>query len=62
MLGLALTFVLLIALVLPHEQLPLLRHADWKLLAVGISIVATSFGFHIIIPSLTNYLKGMSDS
>ena len=34
----------------------LLKHADWKLLWIPVSIVSTSFGFHIIIPTLTDYL------
>ena len=57
MVGLVIAFILLIVVLLPHEELPLLAHADWPLLSIGVSVVATSFGFHIIIPSLTTYLN-----
>lgn len=56
MLGLVGTYLLMVVLLMPHVQGALLQHVDLKALGVGSSIVATSFGFHIIIPSLTNYL------
>ena len=40
----------------PYVQTSLLKHFDWNSLWIAISIVSTSFGFHIIIPTLTDYL------
>ncbi len=56
MLGLGISYVFMILFLTPHVQLPLLKHADWKLLWIPVSIMSTSFGFHIIIPTLTDYL------
>lgn len=39
----------------PHVNFNYLAHSDWRYLLMAVSIVATSFGFHIIIPSLTTY-------
>lgn len=57
MLGLAISYILMIVFLTPHIDLPLLRHSDWNAIWVAVSIVSTSFGFHIIIPTLTDYLK-----
>jgi tyrosine-specific transport protein len=57
MLGMAAAYAILMSLVAPHIQLDLLSHMDWKYTLVGVSVVITSFGFHIIIPTLTNYLE-----
>lgn len=57
MIGLIVAYFILITTLTPHVQPPLLAHMNWKYLTLGSSIVATSFGFHIIIPSLTIYLK-----
>lgn len=35
---------------------PLLTHFDWNFLLPSFSVVLTTFGFHIIIPTLTTYL------
>ncbi len=56
MIGLIITYILLIIFLTPSVKIQLLSHVDWKMLALGTSIVATSFGFHVIIPSLTVYL------
>ena len=55
MLGLVLAYALLVIFLTPHVKPELLFHTDWKYVLVATSIVATSFGFHIIIPSLTTY-------
>lgn len=55
--GLALTFVLIAVFLFPHVNLSLLKHVDSKALWIGSSVVATSFGFHIVIPTLTIYLN-----
>lgn len=36
----------------PH----LLSHSDWNFILPSISVVLTTFGYHIIIPTLTTYL------
>lgn len=56
MLGMCITYAVLLALVIPYGEGQNLRHVHWPALWVGIPIVATSFGFHIIIPSLASYL------
>lgn len=54
--GLAVSYLFMIIFLSPHVEAPLIRHTDWRLLWVAVSIVSTSFGFHIIIPTLTDYL------
>lgn len=56
MIGLTMTYVLLVVFLTPHVNGSLLEHVNWHYSLLGISVVATSFGFHIIIPSLTTYL------
>jgi tyrosine-specific transport protein len=56
MLGLAVSYVLMVIFLAPHVQDSLLTHANWNMLWIAVSIVSTSFGFHIIIPTLTDYL------
>jgi len=54
----ALTFLLLLILVMPHvhmhllAQNPVSRNAWW----LAIPILITSFGFHIVIPSVQDYI------
>jgi len=57
MVGLALTFVALIVLITPHIHPVFLERSSWPSLITAVSIVSTSFGFHIIIPTLTDYLN-----
>lgn len=57
MLGLALTYILMTLFLAPHVEAKLLERMDWGYLWVAVSVVSTSFGFHIIIPTLTDYLK-----
>lgn len=56
MLGLAISYILMVMFLAPYVQTSLLKHFDWNSLWIAISIVSTSFGFHIIIPTLTDYL------
>lgn len=56
MVGLAITFVLMVILITPHVDISFLERSDWKSLRLAVAIVSTSFGFHIIIPTLTHYL------
>lgn len=57
MIGMVVAFVILIAAVTPEVNTSLLTRTEWPLLLLGVSVVATSFGFHIIIPSLSTYLQ-----
>lgn len=57
MLGLTAIYIILIVLLAPHVEWEKINYVDWKYLLIGNSIIATSFGFHIIIPTLATYLK-----
>jgi tyrosine-specific transport protein len=56
MFGLAVVYVIMAVFLTPHIDQALLRHVDLRYLVAGVSVVATSFGFHIIIPSLVEYM------
>ena len=57
MFGITLSFIVLVWLLAPHVKSDLLLHTDSKYLLIAVAIIATSFGFHIIIPSLTTYME-----
>lgn len=57
MICLAASFVLVSAFSFPYIETHLLARARPEKLLLGFSIIATSFGFHIIIPSLSTYLE-----
>lgn len=57
MVGLVVAYIAMCFLIAPHVNTALLEHTDWPFLLIAFSVVATSFGFHIIIPSLTTYLE-----
>ncbi len=56
MLGLILSYLCLVAFLPPHIQPSLLAHADPSAIWIAVSLVFTSYGFHIVIPTLTTYL------
>jgi tyrosine-specific transport protein len=56
-LGLCLGYVALIGFGLSYIDSDLLMHSNWNLMAASIPVVLTSFGYHIIIPTLTTYLQ-----
>ena len=58
MLGLVIAYGIMVIFLTPHVNGDLLKHIDMKYILMGVSVVATSFGFHIIIPSLVTYLEG----
>lgn len=58
MMGLGVAFVLMIFGLVPHVELEKLSYVNWPPLLLGVSVVVTSFGYHIIIPSLTHYFHG----
>jgi tyrosine-specific transport protein len=55
--GLVVSYLVLCFLVAPHVHVENLGHVDWSLACVGMSVIATSFGYHIVIPSLCSYLE-----
>lgn len=57
MVGLVVTYCILVAWLMPHVDSSFLKQFNWKYLSIASSIIATSFGFHIIIPTLTSYLN-----
>lgn len=56
MIGLVAAYFLMIFFLTPYVDRSLLGHIDWRYALMGVSVAATSFGFHIIIPSLVTYL------
>ena len=56
MLGLALAYVSLVLLIPDHIQWEHFEHGHWGGGLLAISSVVTSFGFHIIIPTLVTYM------
>lgn len=56
MIGLIITYFLLSSFLPSHVDTRLLAHFDPRAIFLGIPLVFTSFGFHIIIPNLTTYL------
>jgi tyrosine-specific transport protein len=57
MLGLLLTFVILVIVIAPQVQAAWIARSFPQYTIVPLTLVLTSFGFHIIIPSLVNYLE-----
>jgi len=57
MIGLVLSYVVLVAFVPSHMELSLLSHFDFSASLISLPVVLTSFGYNIIIPSLTTYLN-----
>jgi len=56
MCGLAISYLVVVCMLAPDVDVGYLEHVEWKYLPIGVSLAAVSFGFHIIIPSLTTYL------
>lgn len=55
--GLIITYVWLVGLGVPHVNLSLLKNHDWSAATMVIPAAIISFGFHNLVPSLTNYYK-----
>ena len=62
MLGLIVSYVLLIVVGSSHVRLQLLEHQNWGAVTAVIPAVIVSFGFHNLIPSLTTYFDGHAKS
>lgn len=58
MLGLVVSYVLLIVFGSSQVNMALLTHKYWSYSLFGIPVVIASFGYHNVIPSITSYLKG----
>ena len=56
MAGLIISYLLLIFFLPSHIDVKLLQHVSWSPFLYAAPVVLTSFGYHIIIPSLTNYI------
>lgn len=51
-------YILMVVFLSPHIRMEYLARREWMQLGMAVSIVSTSFGFHIVIPSLSSHLKG----
>jgi tyrosine-specific transport protein len=56
MAGLIAAYLYLILFLPPHVQPTLLSHIDTQAVWIAVPVMITSYGFHIIIPTLTTYL------
>ena len=57
MIGLIAAYFVLVIFVPSHVQPQFLLHSDLSKLKLAVTVLFTSFGYHIVIPSLTTYLK-----
>lgn len=57
MMCLVIVYGCLVVYLAPHVSHDRFDHIEWASITSAISVVATSFGFHIIIPSLTTYMN-----
>lgn len=56
MVCLSIAYVMMVVLITPEIKLENLEYMNWKYSLIAVSLVATSFGYHIIIPTLTTYM------
>lgn len=57
MTGLVIAYFLIIFHLIPYVDLHKVMHAEWRYLPAAVSVVSTSFGFQIIIPTLSQYFN-----
>lgn len=57
MMGLVIAYGFMVVYLIPHVDHAKFDHISWMPLLTAVSVAATSFGYHIIIPSLTVYLQ-----
>lgn len=62
MLGLVISYVSLVVVGASHVNRELLAHRDWTSVTLVIPAMIVSFGFHNLVPSLTNYFHGHEKS
>lgn len=56
--GLILTYLMLVVMSVPHTQGKYLAHHEFGHFLPSLPILVTAFGYHVIIPSLRRYLRG----
>ncbi|MCB1108383.1 MAG: tyrosine transporter [Chlamydiia bacterium] len=56
MFGLIISYIVLAGFIPSRIDQHLLLHTDWKLVAFGVPLAITSFGYHVIIPTLSTYM------
>lgn len=56
MFGLLIAYICMVSFGCCNVRPSFLYHLDWKFLLPSISVVLTTFGYHIIIPTLSEYL------
>ncbi len=57
MIALILLYISVVGFGIVHIDPPKLAYFDWDYLLPSISVVVTTFGYHIIIPTLSTYLE-----
>ena len=57
MMGLVIAYIVLVVIGSSSVNPVMLTHINWAFLLPSVSVVLTTFGFHIIIPTLTTYLE-----
>lgn len=57
MMGLVIAYGCLVFYLTPHVNHEKFQHVEWIPLLSAVSVVATSYGYHIIIPSLMGYME-----
>ena len=55
--GLVIAYIVLVVIGSSSVNPVMLTHINWAFLLPSVSVVLTTFGFHIIIPTLTTYLE-----
>ncbi|MFC2049286.1 amino acid permease [Chlamydiota bacterium] len=57
MIGLVIAYITITGIGCCRVHSEMLTHINWAFLLPSVSVVLTTFGFHIIIPTLTTYLE-----
>jgi len=56
MIGMLMSYIIIISWLLPGVQPQLLSYSNWSFSLLSFSVIVTSFGYQVIIPSLVTYL------
>lgn len=57
MLGLVLSYVVLLVLGLPHIEVSYLSYASWEIFYIPMPVMVLGFGYHNLVPTLYTYLN-----
>lgn len=57
MIGMFMSYASILAWLLPKVNLDYLMFNDWSFSLLSFSVIVTSFGYHVIIPSIVTYLE-----